>query len=246
MKKFAWLAVLAAVVAGPASAMASPLSVMVYNVPDRTYQNTVQNPCVFYGPGTCPLDPSPWPAPASPTNGAFSPLTQTYDLVTFDSASNTTLSDWNKIVGGTFVLGLDINQSVNPQTLTNFTIAFNGVTAYSLPLALSVPDSANGVGWADYVLAAGCSGSLVPAIFTGSNPNIFGCSGGNFQPFMVPAGTTSISFGLSYGTTGNDGPDKIFAIPAAAASVPEPASLILLGTGLIGSGVLARRWKRDR
>lgn len=234
MNKLIGLAVCVSSLVLSAQVEASPIT--VYVAPFQTYQNTANSPCVFYGPGTCPQDPSGWPAPTGDTGNspnAFvpNPLTQTYVGAEF--------SAWMSVIGSSFILGLDINQDTNAQTLSNYTIRFYDgsnveIGNYVLAAPLTVPEGSNGVGYADFILAAGCLG-----LTTGAG-NTATCS--QYLPFVVPVGTASIvtTFGL---TNFNDGSDKIFAISdtAGVTATPEPTTLVLLGTALLGTAYRLRR-----
>ena len=215
--------------------------ISIFTAPDKTYQNTTNNPCIFYGPGNC-SDPSGWPAPAGDTqNFTANPLVQTYD--------GSGYSSWLSVVGTSFILGYDINQANGKpaQILTELTITFYDgsnvqLSDYTMTgLPLSVPANANGNGYADYVLAAGCSG-----VVTGTGVDAT-CS--QYLPFLVPNGTTKIvmTFNMS---DDNDGAEQIFAIPAACTTncgpVPEPATgtLVALGSGLVAVAYRLRRRRR--
>jgi hypothetical protein len=208
----------------PIVAAADPI--VIYVAPDNTYQNSANNPCVFYGPATdCAPDPAGWPLPEGPTNNDFDTLTQTYTGADFDA--------WLNFVGDAFILGLDINDTNVAQTLDPFTISFfdgssNLLGSYTLTSPVPVPGISNGVGYADYILAAGCSGTASDVATSAFDA----CS--NYLPFVLPNGTASLSMTFGY-QTGNDGPDKVFAIPQESVTVPEPAMFLLLGTGLVAA-----------
>lgn len=232
------VALVASLVLAP---VAEAAGISIFTAPDKTYQNTTNNPCVFYGPGNC-SDPSGWPAPAGDTQGfTANPLVQTYD------GSNYTA--WLSVVGTAFILGYDINQANGKpaQSLTNLSITFydsansqiSNYTMGSLPLA--VPANANGNGYADYVLTAGCSGVIIGSGVSAT------CS--QYSPFVVPNGTVKIVMTFNMAND-NDGAEQIFAVPMAAppcttncGTVPEPATgtLLALGSGLMAVAYRLRR-----
>ena len=238
------LSLLITLVASVASA--NPIS--IYTAPDQTYQNTINNPCVFYGPGGsgCNQNPDGWNTVGDTGGGdPFDP----YPLFNSYGDAPGELALFANNVGRNFLLGLDINDTSEAQTLDNLTINFFGVGGvnlggYTFAPPTPVGDLANGLGYADYVLAAGCSGITLNGF----------CS--NYTPFTAPAGTTKIDF--TFGLTGfNDGPDKLFLIGLGGTippgddeppddeppnSVPDGGMTIaMLGFAITGLGVLKNK-----
>lgn len=251
---------LLSVLTGVGTALASPIS--IYTAPDRTYGNTANSPCIFYGPGQsgCNKDPDPWFRNTENTDGAFpaSPLTLTYagaDLLRF-----------LQVVGNTFVVGFDVNDTSSQQFLETFTINATGglaTTSYTFSPTTGTPNTQNGVGYADYILSAGCAGTQVPNGSLPNDPqkvcNPALLTGVQYTPFAIPTGTTALTFTFRLGG-GNDGSDKLFVIPTnpigvptqqctqpggcAGTEMPEPGSVILLGSGL--AGLMAYMVRRRR
>jgi hypothetical protein len=131
------------------------------------------------------------------------------------------VSDIRAAVGNNFFVGVDVNQDDDAQTLSLFTMSINGllVDSYNPASPASIPPTPggeNGNGYADYIL-------------------------GNFSSLAPLAATDTVQFHMIM-PVANAGREQFFLI-AAPVENPEPMTIALVGTGLIGLGLASRRRK---
>lgn len=195
---------LASVFAGFASTAGAVTSLTLSNPGETIYQQTFNNPCVI-GDNSC-NNPTGFGYTLLPSGGGG----QTYDTV----SPTYTYAQISGIVGtGTFLMGFDINSTTKPiatETLDLFAMLVNGVVVASYDpaspgTALQIPNNGNGF-----------SDALIKG----------------FSLAGLGAGDT-ISFHTIINNA-TDGREEFFLINGDPTKAPEPASLALLGAGLVG------------
>jgi hypothetical protein len=125
-----------------------------------------------------------------------------------------TVAQLTGAVGTSFNIAIDVNTASGGETLQLFEVIINGAVAYNYVGPTLIGNVANnGNGFADFTLNTVSLAGLAP-------------------------GSTVLFHAVWNGAT--DGAESFFLVPTTAA-VPEPTTLLLLGSGLVGLTALARK-----
>ena len=243
--------------------MAAMAQITVDSTGNVVFQQTLNNPCVIGDP-SCNQPPGSGPSTKRFTYVSYSgtptqePNTTTYDIFSPSYyASGTAVAPLDTIPTQ-FTIGVDLNIAGGQgyETLVFFK-TYDCGTSSPFTSSSSYGTAGYGGGYNNAAYGGSVTGGInLPGTcsldsnnsYTGPNVTVLSHNGNGYSDYLIQG--FSLTAGHYYmfeasQTNDTDGMEEFFIIPAGTPPVPEPATMVLFGSGLLGIANVIRRRLRS-